>query len=84
MLRGNFCAPDLVTFTTIIPELLDAGKLEEAIDLLHRAMPEHSCSPIMVTYIVVLSGLCKLTKVHEAVEIFNQMAGKGISADSAT
>jgi len=47
-------------------------------------MPEHSCSPNMVTYIVVLSGLCKLTKVHEAMEIFNQMAGKGISADSAT
>jgi pentatricopeptide repeat protein len=66
MFSGKFCAPDVVTFTTLISGYLCAGDHAEALDVLRSLMPRRRCSPTVVSYNCVLKGLFGIGQVDTA------------------
>ena len=74
MIIGKFCAPDAVTFTTILQVLSKVGITREAFEFLYHVMPERGVRPGVVTYNAVFHGLCKLQQTNEAMGFFNRSA----------
>ena len=84
MIIGKFCAPDAVTFTTIIQVLSKVGITQEDFEFLYHVMPNGGVRPGVVTYNVVLHGLCKLQQANEVMGFFNRLASDGVLVNSIT
>ncbi|KAF0893877.1 hypothetical protein E2562_031412 [Oryza meyeriana var. granulata] len=68
---------DAIASTNLLRGLFDAGRTEEALDLLVRRMPALGCVPDVISYGVLLKGLCNARRSQQACEMLRKMSGEG-------
>ncbi|CAL9174724.1 unnamed protein product [Musa hybrid cultivar] len=66
------CAPDVVTYSTLIAGLCWAGRVEEALGVLDQ-MLEEECRPNVYTYTPIVHAYCSRGRVEEAKRLLNTM-----------
>ncbi|KAG2615764.1 putative pentatricopeptide repeat-containing protein At1g53330 [Panicum virgatum] len=68
-------APTVVTFSTFVAALCDAGQLEDAFELKGVMVRQYKLSPNAYVYASLMKGLCEQGDVDAAVRLKEEMAG---------
>ena len=68
---------DEVVINQLLKGLCDAKRVDEAMDILLRGMPEFGRMANVVSYSTVLKGLCNEKRAEEALELLHTMADDG-------
>ncbi|KAL8479246.1 hypothetical protein ACS0TY_026204 [Phlomoides rotata] len=73
------CAPDAITFSTLLRGLFMENRINEALELFLKITREELCELNVILYGTVIDGLCKKMKIDTALKLFDEMCKKGIS-----
>ncbi|KAI7987654.1 Pentatricopeptide repeat-containing protein [Camellia lanceoleosa] len=77
------CAPNLVTYNTIVNVLRKKGKPNEAVKHLKEMMKQMGCAPNFLSYNTVICSLCKAKGwIHKAKELVGDMLRDGHFIDA--
>jgi leucine-rich PPR motif-containing protein len=69
-----------IVINQLLKGLCDAKRVDEAMDILLRRMPDVGCAPSVGSYNTLLKGLCDEKRAKEALELLRMMAdGQGSS-----
>ncbi|WOK92492.1 pentatricopeptide repeat-containing protein [Canna indica] len=77
------CAPDVVTYSTLIAGLCWAGRIEEALGVLDL-MLEEECRPNVYTYTPIVQAYCCRGRIKEAKRLLNTMEAIGCPPNTVT
>ena len=66
-----------IVINLLLKGLCDAKRVDEAMEILSRRMPEFGCTPNVFSYNTVLKGLCDEKRVDETLELLHVMADDG-------
>jgi len=66
-----------IAINQLLKGLCDAKRVDEAMDILLRRMPEFGCTPNVVTYNTLLKGFYNEKRAQEALELLHMMAADG-------
>jgi pentatricopeptide repeat protein len=68
---------DEVVIGQLLKGLCDAKRVDEAMDILLRRMPEFGCMPNVVSFNTLLKGFCNEKRAEEALQLLHVMAEDG-------
>lgn len=74
-------APDIVTYNTCVTIAGQAGRLDEALELLRRASEEGGLELDVVSYRAALGGLRREKRWEAAVKLLGDMRRRGLGPD---
>lgn len=77
------CAPDVITYSTLIAGLCWAGRVEEALGVLDL-MLEEECRPNVHTYTPIVQAYCSRGRIEEARRLVDAMDATGCPPNTVT
>ncbi|KAI4370752.1 hypothetical protein MLD38_019066 [Melastoma candidum] len=77
------CFADATSFTLVINNLVESGKLDSALSLF-REMRKMGCEGSTFLYNNLINGLCDSNRLDEALEIVNEMKNSGLELTQFT
>lgn len=80
-LQKDGVAPDIVTYNTCVTITGQAGRLDEALELLRKASEEAGLTLDVVSYRAALGGLRREKRWEAAVKLLGDMQRRGVGPD---
>nr|XP_043637051.1 pentatricopeptide repeat-containing protein At4g01570 [Erigeron canadensis] len=78
---GDFMAPDLCTYNSLIQGLCFNGKVNDAL-IVWEELKSSGHEPDPFTYRIIIQGCCKCYRMNDGVKIFGEMQHNGFQPDT--
>jgi pentatricopeptide repeat protein len=75
--NGDSCAPDAVSYTTVIDGLCKEGQVDNAYNLFCEMLGD-GIDPDVMTCNSIIDGLCKAQEIYKAEATLQQMLDRGV------